>query len=138
MVSPRSSRHSKASQRKGALSIDTTKSCSSEDERETPTSVPRRRLRRRLRSTVVASDEDEEEDARCAQGDTTSNDKNEGERSEGASTEQTARMTRLRTLRKKTSRDPNPPSDEDTPKSKIPRKTRSIDVRHMKGDKRVS
>ena len=87
---------------------------------------------------MVASSEDEGEDARHAPEDTTSNDENEGEQSDGAPTESALRMTRSRTLRKKASRDPNPRSDEDIPKSKIPRKTRSIDVRHMKGDKRVS
>ena len=97
-----------------------------------------------MRRTVVSSDEDEDEeeeerdDVTPTQGDVTSDDENEGEESDGASTEQVSRRTRSRTLRQKTLHELTPPSDEEAPKNKMPRKKRSIDVKHMKGDRRVS
>ena len=138
VTSSQPSRHSRGQEGKGSRRRDEIETPSSQDEDEDPSSPPRRRVRRISKRTVVTSDEDEEDDTPRSREDVAANDENEDEASDGASTGRILRQTRSRTMGRGTSRDSRAQSDEEASRSRITKKKRSIDVRHMTGNKRVS
>ena len=137
MASTQPSGHSTSGKGKKSRRTDAMEEYSSQGESDEPSSPARRRIRRVSKRTVVTSDEDEQEDKPRSRGDVTTNEENEDEDSDCASTYRVMRKTRSRILRRCTSRDSIVPSDDEASITRLTKKKRSIDVRHMMGDKRV-